>query len=95
MISEDLRTQLLSILEEYLASVQPDPLGIRKVAAKLKAIPVYSDIGGCLLINLKGEIICFEWNDESTKIESDPYWRDIALKEATAKYPKLGNLRLS
>ena len=79
--------------QEFINSTDTDQHGLRPIAAKLNALPLFLDMGGCYAIRPDGEIIVFGWEDEKNfQIEYNPRLRNIALNQGSKKYPKLKEL---
>ncbi len=92
-MTPDLAERIRQRLAEYLADSAADPLDLRSVVAKVGALPLTLDMGGCLAIRADGEIISFRWDEpHDVKIERDVRWRNSALYQGSLKYPELAPL---
>ena len=77
-----------SLVERWLAS-HPDSNLVKPVRAS-RALPVYSDMGGDLLLRPDGEILVHDgWEDDEPQIETDSVWRLTAIVVGVEKYPEL------
>ncbi|MGH7437917.1 MAG: hypothetical protein ACRENE_19735 [Polyangiaceae bacterium] len=89
----DLADRIRQRLAEYLTDSAPDPLDIRSVVAKFGALPLTSDMGGCLAIRPDGKIVSFQWDEpHDAKVEQDARWRNVALYQGSLKCPELAPL---
>lgn len=68
-----------------------DPDLIR-VAGLLKALPVYGDLGGVLLVCADGEVYCRCNDTMELRREPDPRWRMLAWVAAAEAAPELRRL---
>lgn len=89
-ISPALSQRISELILDYLA----DPLSPhRDLAEATRALPVYSDMGGTLLLTPGGEILMRAHDtDEPPAPESSPCWRLIALVRASERHPELAAL---
>lgn len=71
----------------------PDPLEIGKMVQASRALPVYGDLSGhILLIREDGEILVYRDNFQPPEVETQPEWRLIALTQGAEKFPELREL---
>lgn len=61
----------------------------RDLARRFKALPVYGDIGGALLICTDGTVLGVSWDDESKATPAPLDWSLIAYAAAGYKFPEL------
>jgi hypothetical protein len=89
MTTPDLRTLIRSLVERWLAS--PDRTDLTGAVRVSGALPVYSDMGGTLLLRPDGEILFLdnESEDDEPQIETDFGWRTTAVVVGVEKYPEL------
>src|SRR5438105_14599563 len=75
------------LLECYLGESLPDPLGLRQIASRLHALPVFLDIGDCFAIRPGGEIISVSWDTPGEiRVEEAPRLRNLALYQGSKKH---------
>lgn len=89
LLSPDTIGKLGPLLKTFLASRVADPMGLKPVAKEHEAIPVHSDLGGCLMVDLTGQVLTYEWETEQVRVEKDGFWRDLAFQNLFEKYPEL------
>ena len=65
----------------------------REVARRTGGLPVYGDIGGCLVLAPDGQVIGYDLNDEAVAPVTDPSWIRVACITAAEKYPALAGLK--
>ncbi len=87
--SQETLEKLRFLLAKFLASRAADPMGLKAVAKKHEAIPVHSDMGGCLLVDVGGRILAYDWETEQVNVENDGFWQDLAFRNLFEKYPDL------
>lgn len=89
MITPDLQTLIRSLVERWLAS--PDRPGLTGAVRASGALPVYSDMGGTLLLRPDGEILFLDdaSEDDKPRLETDEGWRITAVVVGAEKYPEL------
>jgi hypothetical protein len=56
------------------------------------ALPVYCDMGGCLLIRPDSSIFLFDWEHQAAAPERDPKWLRMAAVRVARRYPALAVL---
>jgi hypothetical protein len=82
--------QIALALKQFLAATSPDPMGLRKIAADLQALPLMLDMGGCFAVRCNGEVISFAWDTPAeVRVEKDPRIRNIVFFQGSQKYPSL------
>jgi hypothetical protein len=70
---------------------QHAPTEDERLAARLTcALPVYSDMGGMLLIDPEGDVLSYDPDSQEAERETDERWRRRA--KAVAKHPELIDL---
>lgn len=75
---------------ELILDRSPDPNGLREAAAKLGALPIFWDAGGCFALRPDGVIVSFLWDErDAVRVEDDPRVRNVALFRGSKKYPEL------
>jgi hypothetical protein len=78
------------LILQYLSDSSPDPLRLREVVRQSNVLPVFLDIGGCFAIRPSGEVISFEWDNETEiPVETCPRIRNLAFCQGSKKYPAL------
>jgi hypothetical protein len=79
-------------LAEY-ASNPNDPWGLTQVAERLRALPVYMDMGGALFLTLDGDVLRLNHYDGDVPTpELDSERHIVAAVAAAEKYPELAPL---
>jgi len=85
-----------SVLSQFVAATSPDPLGLRRLAADLNALPLYYGWFRCLAIRPNGDIISFDIDAPDhiqppgrIRIEKDSIIRNLALYQGSKKYLEL------
>jgi len=63
--------------------------GLAEAVYRLRAWPVYGDIGGTLLLGADGEVYSQVHDTMAVGPESDPGWRTLAWAAAVEKVPEL------
>jgi hypothetical protein len=77
-------------LVEGQNSVTP---ALRDIAIRAKGLPVYCDMGGCLVITMDGLVMHYD-SDTGVCIEvHDPKWITLALVACSEKYAELKALK--
>lgn len=85
--SERIRTWLL----EYLA--QPGLQHELRDVAAFGALPLYSDVGGCIALRPDGRVVQVFWNKpEASFADAPAKWRIAALVAGAARWPELREL---
>jgi hypothetical protein len=79
------------LLKAFLADSGAEPADLRGVAARLQALPLYSDMGGCIAIRPTGELIGWAWDSpfEDVWPVEDLRWRAIALAHGANRHREL------
>lgn len=90
----DQNTELLirMRLTAFVNSLEPDRPGVRSVAKRIDALPVYESWSGFLAIRPDGAVLYHDQETGNTRIESDPLWVRIALRRAAITFPELSHL---
>ncbi len=65
----------------------------RDAALKASGVPVYCDMGGCLIITPKGDIVFCEHDTQRLSVVVEEKWRLVALVAASEKYGELHGLK--
>jgi len=87
-----LASQIEARLSDYIRSPNT-PTDLRGLAQTLGALPIYADLGGCLLIRPNCELLEVEWDDDSEPTNLiEPRERSVALVLGAEKYPELSAL---
>ena len=78
-------------VDEYLAhatiDMSDDPL--TPIACRLRAWPVYGDIGGALMLDAGGTVFCCDNNTLEVRPETNRGWQLLALVIASRRIPEL------
>jgi hypothetical protein len=92
MTTPDLRSVIQSLVERWLAS--PTRLDLVEAVRVSRALPVYSDMGGTLLLRTDGEILFLDGESEGDEpqVETEPGWRITAVVVGAEEYPQLSPL---
>jgi hypothetical protein len=78
-------------LVEYLA--QPGLQHELRDVAAFGALPLYSDVGGCIAIRPDGRVVQIFWNRPEASFSDAPAnWRIAALVAGSAHWPELRQL---
>jgi hypothetical protein len=64
----------------------------RKAAALTGGVPVYSDMGGTLVVEPTGEVLLFDHDTGTVKSPGEPKWTLAALAKAAERFPELAAL---
>ena len=68
---------------------------MRALAGRLRALPLYADMGACILLRPTGELLEVgtdqDWSGEvsASAAELDAEWRGRVLRASALKYPDL------
>jgi hypothetical protein len=89
MNTPDLKTLIRSLVERWLDS--PDRPDLTETVRASGALPVYSDVGGTLLLRPNGEILFLDavTGDDEPQLETDQGWRITAVVVGAERYPEL------
>jgi hypothetical protein len=71
------------------AAAHGESVTVREAAAKTGGVPVYSDMGGTLVLSATGEVLHYDPETRNAKVVSDPRWRKAAMKKAASRFPEL------
>ena len=61
----------------------------RDLAARHGALPVYADMGGCVLLRPDGSFLAIEWEAADVVLPVSDPWKVCALVFGSKKYPAL------
>jgi hypothetical protein len=86
----DLRDIVVRLAARVAASDEND--AFRDAARATGSLPVYCDMGGCLVVSPDGDVLRFDPESGSTETETDPRWRLLARAKASRRYPELASL---
>ena len=81
-------------LDAFLTSEAWDPT-VRALAGHLRALPLYADMGACILLRPSGELLEVgtdqDWSGEvsASAAELDTEWRRRVLRAGVLKFPAL------
>lgn len=87
---------LNGVIEQLIAEYLSGPEGpvSHDQVRRAHALPVYSDMGGCLLITPEAEILALRHEGpDRAQPEVDPRWRRVAFTRAAERFPQLAALR--
>jgi hypothetical protein len=97
---KDIAEKIQGAFAKFIADPKPliinfdPPLGLRKIAAELRLLPVMLDWGGCFAIRSEGQIFSFLWDSpRDLRPEYDPRTINMFFYQASQKYPELSELR--
>jgi hypothetical protein len=62
---------------------------LTEAVRRLRAWPVYGDIGGTLLLGADGEVYCQDHTTMEARLEAEPGWRTLAWVVAAERVPEL------
>jgi hypothetical protein len=86
----DFSRAIKGLLIQLRVASSPDPHGLRTIAGRLQALPVYCDMGGCYCIRPSGEVVSFAWETpHAVQVETNPLIRNLALCQGSKKYATL------
>jgi len=66
---------------------------LRAAAMHTGGLPVYCDLGGCLVLVPQGHVVGFDNNEQTTTVVTDPSWLRVARIAAAEKYEMLSELK--
>ncbi|WP_165227052.1 hypothetical protein [Aquisphaera insulae] len=91
--------EVVTALAEFIADPKPYPIGsdpaldLRSIAAELRLLPVWLDMGGCYGIRPCGAVASFAWDEEhEARTETDERIRNMVYHRAGLKFPALAVL---
>ena len=93
-LAPELARRLEARLDVFLASEAWEP-SVRALAGRLRALPLYADMGACILLRPSGELLEVgtdqDWSGEvsPSAAELDTIWRGRVLRAGVTKYPEL------
>jgi hypothetical protein len=79
-------------ITELIRALQPAPAPLDwpyELARRFDALPVYSDMGGALLLRPDGEVLSVLWDSESEARPAERRWRLLGLAAAAEQFPEL------
>ena len=80
-------------IDAFIASQEwlPD---MRDIAAQLRALPLYADMGGCIALRPDGEVLLVEWDGpmKGARHVLDAVWSEYVLRSGAGRYPKLAEV---
>lgn len=82
------------LLEEYLKAPGNDAEEVQAAIAS-RALPIYRDMGGCVLLRPDGVLLEHAWEDVESRPLTHPTVRTAALLAAGRRFPALSGLRPS
>jgi len=65
----------------------------REVARVARGLPVYCDIGGCIVIQPSGEIVQYTLDTGTVTSVVDPRWARVGCASAAEEYPEFAALK--
>jgi hypothetical protein len=74
------------------AAAHGEPDVVREAAALTGGLPVYSDMGGTLVVSPSREVLVYDHDTRSVKPEDDARWRTLARAKAAKRFPELAEL---
>jgi len=84
------------IRARILSLTQAGPVGLSDIDVdawrNTHALPVYSDLGGTLLLTPDGDVITYRHDNSSWSREIDPKWRRAAVIFGAQRFPELSDL---
>jgi hypothetical protein len=75
-------------LSRHLAAHAESPVA-REAAEKTGGVPVYSDVGGTLVVTATGEVLEFDSDTGVAETVADPRWRLAALARGARSFGEL------
>ena len=91
--NEKLAQATRHLYDEFLKSGVEKPPGIKSIALRAGGLPVYCDIGGCLMITPQGVVLEYDWNDGTFAPTKEDHWRKTAQARAAEEFEELRALR--
>jgi hypothetical protein len=82
-----LEGEIRRLSKEVAESDQSIPA--RQAAERTGGVPVYSDIGGTLVVAPNGDVLHFDPDTESVRPVTEDRWRNLALARAAKRFPEL------
>ncbi len=90
VLSADLAAAVKHRLDTFLTDAVTDPLNLRAVVAKFGALPLVTDMGGCIALRPDGAIVTFAWDEpHAFEVVVDDRLRNVALYQGSLKYPEI------
>lgn len=77
------------LIERWLQTPAPE---LEEIVRSSRALPVYADLGGTLLLRTDGEILSLPHDASSATVETASSWKLAALVAAVEKHPELAFL---
>jgi hypothetical protein len=87
MMDAALARRIAELIRAYQTGAAPHDWQ-RELACRFDALPVYSDLGGALLLRPDGEVLSVGWDDDDARPPKSP-WHLIALAGAAEGFPEL------
>jgi hypothetical protein len=75
------------------ASTDEGLSAMRDAAARTGGLPVYCDLGGCLIITPEGTVVQLEYSFDTVSTVTDPSWLRAARVAAAKTHPELEGLQ--
>lgn len=75
-----------------VAALRAEPAEEQRAARNTGGVPVYSDMGGVLVITADIRVLHFDPEQDVAHPVEDERWRTIALASAAKKFPELASL---
>jgi len=79
-----------ALSREFEFLPESDP--VRAAATKTGGLPIYSDMGGILVLLPDGQVVHFDPDTQSIAPVADKRWRAAALTHAARKFPEISSL---
>jgi hypothetical protein len=84
---------IAKLIEEYVSESALNPPDLRQLAAAERVLPLVTDMGGVIAINVRGDIVIFPFDVNAEKVTpkvgQDLRIRNMALFQGSKKYPEL------
>ena len=79
---------------QFVAGTEPELADRRALALRVRALPLYADLGACIAIRADGELISVVNDQDPARPgawtrEVDARWRTVALAVGSWSYPEL------
>jgi hypothetical protein len=95
-IDSDISAALAAYLDDHslIGPVLDKNADLPVLARKFRALPVYADIGGALLIRPNGEVLLVHsdqiWDETAqSEVETDKQWLLVAYTSCAQRFPSL------
>ena len=86
------RKQIEMLIRDFVSDTSADGRVLRSFVVRVRALPLFLDMGGFYAIRPNGEIVSQSWDDDDVRVEDDPRIRNVVLFQGSKKYAELAPL---